>query len=80
MIIELMLIIVCEIIVLLGILIVYCADYTNTYLHCHQSTEPVKHTPARLYPNYNLPKEKVCEHYYHLGKKELNEEKVDSDD
>lgn len=42
MIIELMLIIVCEIIVLLGILIVYCADYTNSYIHCHCRTEPYK--------------------------------------
>jgi len=40
MIIELGLIIICEIIVLLGILIVYCADYTNSYIHCHCPTEP----------------------------------------
>ena len=42
MIMELLLIIICEIIVLLGILIVYCADYTNSYLHCHCRTEPYK--------------------------------------
>lgn len=40
MIMELLLIIICEVIVLLGILIVYWADYTNSYLHCHCSTEP----------------------------------------
>lgn len=40
MIIELGLIIICEVIILLGILIVYCADYTNSYIHCHKPTEP----------------------------------------
>ena len=29
-----------EVIVLLGILIVYWLDYTYTYIHCHCRTEP----------------------------------------
>ena len=35
-------IILCEIILLLGILIIYWADYTNSYIHCHCDTEPSK--------------------------------------
>lgn len=30
----------CELILLLGILIVYWLDYTYSYIHCHCRTEP----------------------------------------
>ena len=36
----LIVIILAELIVLLAIQIVYWADYTNSYLHCHCNTEP----------------------------------------
>ena len=38
----LIVIILAELIVLLAIQVVYWADYTNSYLHCHCKTEPYK--------------------------------------
>ena len=38
----LIVIVLAELIVFLAILIVYWADYTNSYLHCHCKTEPYK--------------------------------------
>ena len=38
----LIVIILSELIVLLAIQVIYWADYTNSYLHCHCSTKPYK--------------------------------------
>lgn len=78
MIMELLLIIICEIIVLLAILIVYCADYTNSYIHCHCKTEPNRTAnDITEILGLNLSEilsEKVCQHYHELGKKKLPKE------
>ena len=78
MIMELLLIIICEIIVLLAILIVYCADYTNSYIHCHKPTEPcyerTKVITSYCPKSYEIPKEEICKHYSELGKKKVPKE------
>lgn len=65
MIIELIIIVICELIVLLGILIVYWAEYTNSYIHCHKPTEPCYKEIKSYVPN---PPVKEDLHYYKIGK------------